>query len=94
MQASGELEESFQLFGYVNADFAKEVSSLMSTTGYVLLLGSGIVQWHSKCQSITASTTADTEFIASASAIQELVWFMSTGARNHPLITTSQFTIQ
>jgi len=69
------LNEGFKLSGYVDSDFAGEASSLKSTTGYVLLLGSGIVQWHSKRQSITASSTADAEFIASASAIQELVWF-------------------
>ena len=59
----------------MDSDFAGEASSLKSTTRYVFQLGLGIVQWHSKRQSITASSTADAEFIASASAIQELVWF-------------------
>jgi len=75
LQESGELKEGFTLSGYVDSDFAGEASSLKSTTGYVLLLRSGIVQWHSKRQSITASSPADAESIAIASAIQDLVWF-------------------
>jgi len=34
-----------------------------------------MIQWHSKRQALTATSTADAEFIASPSAIQELVWF-------------------
>jgi len=44
LQKSGELKEGFKLSGYVDSDFAREVSSLKSITGYVLLLRSGIVQ--------------------------------------------------
>src|SRR5205807_141768 len=68
------LGENSKLTGYVDADFAGDASSLKSTISYIFQLGLGIVQWHSKCQSITASSTADAEFKASASAIQELVW--------------------
>ena len=75
MQQSGELKEGFKLSEDVDSNFAGEASSFKPTTGYVRLLSSGIVQWHSKCQLITESSTAAAEFIASASAIQELVWF-------------------
>ena len=34
-----------------------------------------MIQWHSKRQALTATSTTDTEFIASALAIQELVCF-------------------
>jgi len=75
LQGLGKLKTGFKLSGYVDSDFAGAASSLKSTIGYVLLLGSGIVQWYSKRQSITASSTANAEFIAIESAIQELVWF-------------------
>jgi len=35
----------------------------------------GMIQWHSKRQALTATSTADAESMPSASAIQELVWF-------------------
>ena len=73
MQRLGKLK-TLKLSVYIEADFAGEASTLKSTTSYVLLLGSGIVQWHLKGQSITASSRADAEFIASPSAIQKLVW--------------------
>jgi len=75
LQESGELKKDFKLSGYVNSDFAREASSLKSSTSYVLLLRSRIAQWHSKRQSITLLSMANPEFIASASAFQELLWF-------------------
>jgi len=63
------------LSGFVDADFAGDASSLKSTIGYMFLLGTGRIPWHSKNQAITATSTADAEFIASVSAIQQVVWF-------------------
>ena len=60
--------------GYVDADFAGD-SKFRSTTGYIFRLGTSSVAWRSKKQTITALSTADAEFIASAAAIQELLWF-------------------
>jgi len=71
----GETQTAMSLSGFINADFAGDASSLKSTSGYMFLLGTGMIQWHSKRQAITTTRTADAEFIASASAIQELVWF-------------------
>ena len=67
-----ELGEAFD--GFADADFAGD-SQFRSTTGYIFRLGIGAVAWHSKKQTITALSTADAEFIASAAAIQELLWF-------------------
>ena len=67
-----ELGEAFD--GFVDADFAGD-SQFRSTTGYIFCLGIGAVAWHSKKQTITALSTADAEYIASAAAIQELLWF-------------------
>ena len=36
-----------------------------------------MIQWHSKRQAITAMSTAEADFIASMSAIQELLWFQN-----------------
>ena len=37
--------------------------------------GIGAIRWHSKKQKITALSTVDAEFIASAAAVQEMLWF-------------------
>ena len=61
----------------MDSDFAGDTGTRKSTSGYVFLLGMGMIQWHSKCQALTATSTADAEFIMRASAIQELVWFQN-----------------
>ena len=68
----GDLADSFS--GFVDADFAGD-SQFQLTSGHIFCLGIGAVAWQSKKQSITALSTADAEFIASAAAIQELLWF-------------------
>jgi len=73
----GETQTAISLPGFVNADFAGDASSLKSTSGYMFLLGTGSIQWHSKHQTITATSTVDAKFITSASVIQELVWFQN-----------------
>ena len=60
--------------GYVDADFAGD-SQFRSTSGYIFRLGKGAIEWRSKKQTITALLTAAAEFIASATAIPELLWF-------------------
>ena len=68
-----ELIESFT--GYVDADFAGDAMQCRSTTGFMFKIGVGAVVWHSRKQSITAVSTADAEFIASATAVGALIWF-------------------
>ena len=60
--------------GYVDANFAGD-SRFRSTAGYIFRLGTKSVEWPSKKQTITSLSLADAEFIASAAAIQELLWF-------------------
>ena len=69
-----EVDLAVALDGYVDADFAGD-SQFRSTSGYIFRLGIGAIEWRSKKQTITALSTADAEFIASAAAIQELLWF-------------------
>jgi len=58
-----------RLARFVDSDFAAYAGTLKSTSGYLFLLGMGIIQWPSKHHALTATSTADAEFIASASAI-------------------------
>jgi len=89
LSLGGEIPTPISLDGCVDADFAGDASSLKSTTVYVLFPGTGVVQRHSKRQSITATSMADAEFIASATAIQELLWFRQLVSE----ITTSALVV-
>ena len=47
---------------FSDADFAGDIDSAKSTTGFVLLMGGGAVSWSSKLQSCIAHSTTEAEF--------------------------------
>jgi hypothetical protein len=62
------------LTGYCDADWAGDVDERKSTTGYVFLIGNGVVSWKSKRQPTPALSTAEAEYQAATSATQEALW--------------------
>ena len=66
--------ETFELVGYSDADWAGDVDSRKSTSGYVFLLGGNVISWASKKQSVVALSTTEAEYIALCSATQEAIW--------------------
>ncbi|KAK4325723.1 hypothetical protein Pmani_003666 [Petrolisthes manimaculis] len=71
-QPDGFVEQDF--VGYSDADWAGDINDRKSTSGYCFHLGGGPVSWSSKKQSCVALSTAEAEYMALASAIQEAVW--------------------
>ncbi|UYV72268.1 hypothetical protein LAZ67_9002406, partial [Cordylochernes scorpioides] len=63
-----------QLVGYSDSDFARDVDSRKSTTGYAFMMNGGTVSWASQRQSIIALSTTESEYIAACSAAKELIW--------------------
>jgi hypothetical protein len=61
-------------YAYSDADHGANLDNGCSTSAYVVKIGSGAVLWLSCLQSIVALSTTDTEFVAAASASQEVVW--------------------
>jgi hypothetical protein len=59
---------------YTDADFAADVDRRRSTTGGVMLMQNAAVVWLSKLQSIVATSTAEAEYIAAATATKEGLW--------------------
>ncbi|UYV67617.1 hypothetical protein LAZ67_5001384 [Cordylochernes scorpioides] len=63
-----------QLVGYSDSDFARDVDSRKSTTGYAFMMNGGTVSWASQRQPIIALSTTESEYIAACSAAKELIW--------------------
>lgn len=62
------------LICYVDADFAGDVESRKSTSGYMVLYGSTPIIWKSTKQSIVATSTTEAEFVAASTASREVLW--------------------
>ncbi|UYV70814.1 hypothetical protein LAZ67_8000723, partial [Cordylochernes scorpioides] len=63
-----------QLVGYSDSDFARDVDSRKSTSGYAFMMNGGTVSWASQRQPIIALSTTESEYIAACSAAKELIW--------------------
>ncbi len=66
--------DDLTIFAYSDADWAGDLDSRRSTTGYVVYAGGGPISWKSKLQSTIAVSTMEVEYMAAFGAIQELIW--------------------
>ena len=63
-----------QLWGYVDSDWAGCPDTRRSTSGYVLMLNGAAVSWRCKHQLVYALSSAEAEFIAASSMVQEVIF--------------------
>ena len=69
-----ERSDDFQLIGYSDADWAGDLHSRKSTSGYIFKLGECMISWKSHKQPVVALSTTEAEYIALCTATQEGVW--------------------
>jgi len=62
-----------RMHGYVNSDFASDVDSQKSTTGYVFTLRSGAVSSVLRLQKVVTLSTTEAEYVAVIEACKELL---------------------
>ena len=67
-------DRKLNLHAFSDADWAGDLDSRRSTTGYVVFAAGGPIAWQSKLQSTVAASTMEAEYMAAFNAIQECVW--------------------
>ncbi|KAK3041270.1 hypothetical protein RJ639_001372 [Escallonia herrerae] len=65
-----------KLVGFCDADYAGDHDTRRSTTGYISMLGSGVVSWCSKRQPTVSLSTTEAEYRAATMAAQESTWIL------------------
>ena len=63
--------------GYCDADYAGDIASAKSTSGYIFYIANGPITWKSKLQTIIAQSTTEAEYIAINIAAKEAVYIKS-----------------
>lgn len=63
-----------ELVGYSDSDFAGDLDSRKSNTGYIFLMNGGPVTWASRKQNTTALSTTESEYMAASDAAKEILW--------------------
>ena len=64
-----------ELLVYTDSDFAGDIDSRKSTSGYVFLLDNAAVAWCSKKQPIVTLSTTEAEYVAASTCACQAIWF-------------------
>ena len=67
-------DSELMLSGYADADWASDVQSRKSTSGYIFQLAGSTISWRSQKQSVVALSTTEAEYVSLSSASQEAIW--------------------
>ena len=67
-------EGNIELGGYSDADYANDLETRRSMSGYVFLLSNGPITWSSHRQKLVTMSTTESEYVAAAAAAKESIW--------------------
>ncbi len=65
-------KRKMELEGYVDSDYASDKVERKSTTGYVVMLGGGAIQWKSQLQNTVSLSSSETEYKALSMCAAEI----------------------
>ena len=74
-RGTGDVTDAPALVIYSDSDFAACRDDRRSVTGYSVHLGGAAVSWLSTRQSTTAQSTVEAEYMSSAEAVKEAIWW-------------------
>jgi hypothetical protein len=66
--------KSLQPVGFADADYANDLETRRSMTGYYIEMCGAAISWKSKLQNQTALSTTEAEYYAAASCCQDICW--------------------
>ncbi|CAL9235463.1 unnamed protein product [Arabidopsis halleri] len=67
-------QDSSEIKGYCDSDYAADLDKRRSVTGYVFTAGGNVISWKSGLQKVVALSTTEAEYMALTEAIKEGVW--------------------
>jgi hypothetical protein len=71
---------SDEIIGYSDSDWASDIDTRKSTTGYVFFSCGGPISWKSRLQPTVALSSTEAEYMALSSAAQEAIYLKSIGS--------------
>ena len=69
------VESPLAMHGYSDSDWGNDVNDRRSVTGWVFLLYGCAVSWQSRKQKTTALSSVEAEYMATAAATKEAIWW-------------------
>ena len=69
------------LSGYSDSDWAGDMDTRRSTTGFVYLVSGGCVSWASRLQPTVALSSTEAEYMAACAAVQEAIHLRGSSKR-------------
>ncbi|GJR82238.1 putative ribonuclease H-like domain-containing protein [Tanacetum coccineum] len=70
-------DSPFDLEAYTDSDYAGASLDRKSTTGGCQFLGSRLISWQCKKQTIVANSTTEAEYVAAASCCRQVLWIQN-----------------
>jgi hypothetical protein len=70
----GGSSNDLSLVGFCDADYAGDLDTRRSTTGYIFTLNGAAISWQSKRQPTVAVSSTEAEYMAAAAAVKESLW--------------------
>lgn len=67
-------QESVELIGYADANWAEDRQTRKSNSGYVFFLNGGVISWCCRKQTCVSLSSTEAEYIALSEACQETLW--------------------
>lgn len=65
------------LLGYTDSDWAGDIETRRSTSGFLFNIGSGAISWSSKRQPTVSLSSCEAEYVAQTQATKEAIWLQS-----------------